>query len=388
MVEYIIVFIKKKFFVALVLVLFHTCLLAQDKPKKSIFRDSLDNKLDFSEFLLHPKGFIPFMQPITEPALGHIGIMVAPIFIKPSKYQTKEKYVPPNITAFFGAYTANKSWLFGAFRMGFVPQHGIKYTVATGYGAVNLSYYRELPVVGEKEFEFNFRSFPFFGSILKQIGGSNFYVGLEYLFMNSDISPNFDFETLPEFVSDKDLKSNISSPGIVLEFDKRDNIFTPDKGLFVNTSFHVNDNWTGSDFSFHNFELIALKYIQLKNNWISGFRFQTDQQFGDAPFYAQPGIQLRGVPAARYQGTSTYILETEQRYDVSLRWSGVAFGGMAKAVNDNQSFNEADFIYNYGAGFRYLIARKFKIRVGVDVAWSNNDFGYYIVCGSAWNQRN
>ncbi|EMQ94666.1 glyceraldehyde 3-phosphate dehydrogenase [Xanthomarina gelatinilytica] len=44
-------------------------------------------------------------------------------------------------------------------------------------------------------------------------------------------------------------------------------------------------------------------------------------------------------------------------------------------------------MYNYGTGFRYLIARKFKIRMGIDVVWPNHDFGYYIVFGCAWNNR-
>jgi hypothetical protein len=35
-------------------------------------------------------------------------------------------------------------------------------------------------------------------------------------------------------------------------------------------------------------------------------------------------------------------------------------------------------------GFRYLLARKFKLRVGVDIARGPEDFAYYIVFGSNW----
>ena len=89
----------------------------------------------------------------------------------------------------------------------------------------------------------------------------------------------------------------------------------------------------------------------------------------------------------RYQGKSTYVMETEQRFDFTTRRSLMGFGGLAKAVEENDSFSNAELIYNYGTGFRYLIARKFKIRMGIDVAWSNHDFGYYIVFGCAWNNR-
>lgn len=103
------------------------------------------------------------------------------------------------------------------------------------------------------------------------------------------------------------------------------------------------------------------------------------------PFYLLPGLNMRGVPSARFQGTSTNVLQTEQRYDFTTRWSGVVFRGVAKAYERlKESCGDADLVYNYGVGFRYLIARAFKLRMGIDVAWSNEDFGYYIVFGSFW----
>jgi hypothetical protein len=34
-----------------------------------------------------------------------------------------------------------------------------------------------------------------------------------------------------------------------------------------------------------------------------------------------------------------------------------------------------------GVGFRYLLARKFKLRVGIDVAHSTGTWAYYIIFG-------
>ncbi|WP_066223417.1 BamA/TamA family outer membrane protein [Formosa haliotis] len=357
------------------------------KERKYVFKDSLDHKLDFSDFLLNPKGFIPFAQPVTEPALGNIGIMGGPVFIHPNKHPVKE-YTPPNITTILGGYSANKSWAVGVYHLGYNTKHKFKYSFATGYGSVNMDYYREVLNQGEKDFEFNFKSIPVDLTFMKQIGDSKLYLGVEYDYMHSEITPNFDFEHLPDFVNEKDISSTLSSPGLIVEYDSRDSMFTPDKGTFFNATYHINEQWTGSDYNFQDLRIEALQFLQFTHNWVSGFRLQLEFQSDNAPFYLEPAVELRGVPKSRYQGKSTYLVETEQRYDITMRWSAVAFAGMAKAVREKENFDAARLVYNYGSGFRYLIARKFKLRVGLDFAWSNNDFGYYIVFGSSWNQRN
>ena len=62
----------------------------------------------------------------------------------------------------------------------------------------------------------------------------------------------------------------------------------------------------------------------------------------------------------------------------------MAFGGLAKAFNGFDDFGESDLAYNIGTGYRYLIARKFGLRMGMDVAFGPDDWGYYIIFGSNW----
>ncbi|MDO6760506.1 BamA/TamA family outer membrane protein [Tamlana sp. 2_MG-2023] len=358
-----------------------------DGAKKNRFKDSLDGKLDFSDFLIDVNGFIPVPQLITEPALGGIGLIFSPVFIKPNKHQAEGEYTPPDITAAFGGYSANKSWGVGGMRIATLPQYKLKYRAALAYADVNLDFYRTLPVVGEKEFGFNFRSTIAFASVLRELGNSDIYLGLEYLYLHNNIKPNFNNINLPDFVEEKDLTSNLSNLGVVLEYDKRDNLFTPNKGWYFTSSYNINANWTGSDYDFQTLDIALYKFFQFTSNWVCGFHAESKLQFGDAPFYAKPAINMRGVPMARYQGDDIYVFETEQRFDITSRWSLVAFGGLAKAPIDGQSFGDADLVHSYGTGFRYLIARKFGIRTGIDFAWSNNDFGWYIIFGSAWNNR-
>ena len=49
-----------------------------------------------------------------------------------------------------------------------------------------------------------------------------------------------------------------------------------------------------------------------------------------------------------------------------------------------KEFDEGKSVRNIGAGFRYELARIFGLHMGMDLAWSNDDFGFYIVAGHAW----
>ena len=69
---------------------------AQIPKGKSILKDTLDGKLDFSRFLIEdPKGFIPVPFIITEPALGGFGLAVVPMNTKKIGYKLYSSYPYP-----------------------------------------------------------------------------------------------------------------------------------------------------------------------------------------------------------------------------------------------------------------------------------------------------
>ena len=79
---------------------------------------------------------------------------------------------------------------------------------------------------------------------------------------------------------------------------------------------------------------------------------------------------------------SDYIIDANGF--VPIPWSLMLYGGAAKAFDDWDGFSDARWLYSYGTGFRYLLARKFKLRVGIDVAHGPDTWAYYIVFGSNW----
>ena len=355
------------------------------KHKKAVFRDSLDGKFDFSKFLIDYKGFIPIPIIITEPALGDFGMLMAFAFFTRQEAPPGVKYVAPDITAAAAMYTANGSWLAGGGRMGSFPKAGIKYRAFGGYAGINMDFYRTLDQVGEKRFSFNLDALPILLNMSKDIAKSGVYLGLQYQFVNTKVNPEFQND-FPEHFPEKDMKSNNSTVSLFLDIDKRDNFFTPSSGFRVNTMFSIDDNWTGSDYAYTRLTGFANWFLPFSKQWTSGLRLDAQHVSDNPPFYFLPYLNMRGVPIARYQGYTTALVETEQRYDFNLRWSAVGFGGLGKAMGKNQSFGDAKLVYNYGAGFRYLMARAFGLRGGIDIAAGPDNIGWYIVFGHNWNR--
>jgi hypothetical protein len=102
------------------------------------------------------------------------------------------------------------------------------------------------------------------------------------------------------------------------------------------------------------------------------------------PPFATPGINLRGIPAARYQGSHVATLEGEVTWQMSYRWSLLGFAGAGKAATSGGEFSAANSQVSQGVGFRYLIAKKFGFNMGIDIARGPEDTVWYVQAGSAW----
>lgn len=360
--------------------------------KKISFRDSLDGAFDLGDYVINAHGFVPVPIIITEPALGGFGGGLVPIFLKPrppfldtsKKGKTEITPIPPDITGAFGAYTVNNSWATGAFRSGTLVKSRIKYMIGGGYANINMSYYRTLGALGEKEFAFNIKTPAVFVQATKRIGLSNWYGGLKYMFLKTDVEYVGDRLLPPDWVKEKEYSSIVSQLGLVVEFDNRDNVFTPNSGL----KFHIDGIWSdnilGSDFDYGRSNYYIYAYKTLSKKVVGGFRLDGQQAYGDPPFFLYPFVDMRGIPANRYSGKADILSEMEFRWDFYRRWSIMLYGGAGKAFNEWKEFGPAAWAYAYGTGFRYLIARKFKLRMGIDVARGPEQFAWYIVFGSTW----
>ena len=216
-----------------------------------------------------------------------------------------------------------------------------------------------------------------------RIRKSNFHLGVRYLLfqVNSSQKSGESSVAAPARLGRTD---RLGAPTLALSYDSRDNILTPTKGLFTESAYSYFDPIFGSTMNYQRFDQLSIAYVPLNPRLFLGVHTNTSFTFGDPVFYARPYVSLRGIPAMRYQRQNVAEAELELRWQFWKRFSVVGFGGPAIAWNSTVLSNRAIGVGAGGAGIRYLLARKFGLHYGVDVARGPEGTAVYFQFGSAW----
>ena len=312
------------------------------------FFDPADGQLDLSDFLENPRGFLPIPIVVTEPAVGYGG---GPPACSCGRARTRERegWARPDISAVGafatengtkGAFAADATrWLDGRLRT----------LVGAGTGRVNLDFYG----LGTDQASLDQKvrySLDFTGAVAQanwQLGPqSPWAVGMRYVY--ADVEPKLREGSVAPGLADQ-ARVKVSAPTAILEYDTRDNLFTPTQGLYAESSYLAAREALGSSDDFERLQQIVMGWLPLPHRITLGARANYTWSSGDTPFFLRPFIQLRGVPAMRYQGDRMGSLEVEARWPVSGRWSGVVFGGAGTARTDRNAFDATQTVAAAGS---------------------------------------
>lgn len=359
------------------------------------FLDEQDGMLDMSKFVLdNSTGFMPLPIIITEPALGDIGLGAALAFFHESKGEKARRQsgeiveleIPPSVSGVAAAYTANDSWLGAGFHQGSYKQDSIRYLGALGTAEINLKFYgrTETNRIADDGEKFTIDGNFIIQDIRFRIGDSKLFVGGEYTYLNSDT--RFDVPGFPE-ISNERLSATTAGAGLIVFYDSRDNYFTPVSGVDGKLVYTFYREGLGGDFNFDKLKANSHGFWMVRDDVQLALRGDVKAiTSGLAPFWEVPFIDLRGIPMLRYQGEVTAVAEVEGRYDFTPRWSVNGFIGAGQAADDFSNLGDVSTRVSKGIGFRYLVMRLLKARVGIDVARGPEDTVFYITFGSAWSR--
>jgi Omp85 superfamily domain len=338
---------------------------------------------DMSGFLDEEYGFLPVVMPITEPAVG-FGATFGAAFVSQPFGAARQGLGRPNITFVGGMATENGSWGAFAADMRYWLDDRLQTVAAAIYSDVNLDYYGigEDSVLADNPLRYTLNPVGLALQAKYRVGDTRFWGGLSYAFsvMQVKFDPAATESQLPEF----DNSSRVGGLTLLTSFDSRDNLFTPLRGSFVELSFGFFGKLLAGEQNFERAALVAIQYFPLPFNLFLGLRGDLSASFGDAPFYVQPYISMRGVPVMRHQGEEVAQAQVELRWQFLGRLSLVGFFGAGGAWNDFEKLDNFTGIVAGGPGIRYELARRYGIHMGIDVGFSRDATAFYVQVGNAW----
>ncbi len=371
-----------------------------------MFIDPDDGMLDASKYLVERRfGFLPVPTVITEPAVG-FGLGMGALFFHESKAQREhreanpeaisEAVLPSDISILGGGATANGTWALGGGHIGFWKEDRIRYQGFGGYASVNLDFYSlggsELP----SPVELNITGPAVLQNLSFRVGDTDLFVGVNQLYRRVETSfanaGDRPFAIPPEYLdyiqSHFDIDTSTSGVGVNAEYDSVDNKFNPGSGYDWSGKITWFDDTIGSDVDYTAYNVTGLNYWPLSEKFNLGLRVQYDGVSVDdnerLPPYVPPFIDLRGIPKSRYQGNAVAVAEVQLGWNINYRWTMIGFTGAGRAAESFSDLSDASTESTYGAGFRYLIAKRFGFVMGADIARGPEDTAFYIQAGSTW----
>ena len=357
------------------------------------FTDPEDGMFDVSHWLAEKKGFFPVPIIITEPAIGY-GLGVALVFLHdplagrvpdgetydPQSKDAEGKLIPPSISALFGMYTENDTWMAGGVHMGVWKNDNVRYTGALATGSINIKFYRNI-LGNDIAINSNIKPDILYQGLKFRLAGSKFFAGASYLLL--DTSSEIGLSNV-----DPSFKKSTRDAAVIfsLEYDSRNTIFTPTDGISSSIEATLFREVVGSDTDFEKYKAKIYYFTPMTETFVLGLRGDIETikgDSGDIPFYMYPDVSLRGIPVMRYQGESVGVVEAELGWNFTSRWTVLGFGGAGRTTGiiDNDKITT---VYSKGFGIRYFVARRFGAHVGFDVAKGPEDTAFYIQFGHAW----
>ena len=350
----------------------------------SRLKDPEDGWVDASHFLLNGNlTFLPLPIVITEPAVdGGLGLAGVFFHRRPeSETRDTDAFVRPSLSAIAAASTGNDSWMVGGGHLGIWRKDTIRYIGGAGFASVNLKYYGGSRAPLGKGLAFNAKGAFLVQEALFRIADSRWMAGGRWQFSKTEIGFDTGFD-IPG-IDSLELDFQDAGAGLVVEYEALDSTFTPSAGNRFRFEALWHHEAMGGDFNYGDYRARYLHFLSL-GNVVLGGRLDVDHIDGLAPFFLEPFVRIRGIPALRYQGSTVVTGEAEARWDFHPRISAVAFLGAGRAADGFSELSDASNRVAGGIGIRYLLARLMGLRLGVDVARGPEDWAFYLTVGHAW----
>lgn len=198
------------------------------------------------------------------------------------------------MTGVTGAATENGSWIGAAYHLGIWKQDRIRYIGALTYASLNLNYFALGNAFNDLSFSYNIEGAFTLQEISFGIADSNFFEGLHYEYFATE--SRFDLGIDIPGVPPLQLDSKTADLGLTVEYDSRDTIFTPNRGIHAEVLAMRYDDLLGGDFDYERFKVYLHASIPYIPNWYLGSDWTDGSPTATSRFMRYPILKCEGLP--------------------------------------------------------------------------------------------
>ncbi|MDQ3049442.1 MAG: BamA/TamA family outer membrane protein [Bacteroidota bacterium] len=216
----------------------------------------------------------------------------------------------------------------------------------------------------------------------------NLYAGLRYWYENFSINSLDSMGQLAKENITGNKGGITSGAGVVINYDNRNNSFSPSKGSYIESAVQYFGPGLGSEYEYIRIMTDASIYFHTWKNQVLALNFFGETLVGDPPFNQLALLggtkRMRGYYEGRYRDKNLLLFQTEYRIPLFWRIGMVLFGGLGEVNNKISNYTFNDIHYNYGTGLRFMLDKNEKINIRLDAGFGKETSGYYLTIGEAF----
>jgi hypothetical protein len=171
----------------------------------------------------------------------------------------------------------------------------------------------------------------------------------------------------------KELDARVVGLGVQLDYDTRVGDLLPTGGTYATLDLEFyRDTW-GSEFDYQVGAVSADHYFQVADREILAVRGMFRTSGGDVPFFDLSlfgkGPDLRGYVVGQYRDKVMFAVQAEYRYYFDPRVGVTVFAGLGEVSPSLSQWSMNDLLHSVGIGVRYLVSKKYRSLVRLDIAF-------------------
>jgi len=162
----------------------------------------------------------------------------------------------------------------------------------------------------------------------------------------------------------------LSGLGGVLDYDGRDNLFYPSRGVYAQAVTRFYRKSLGSDYVYDYYSLDLRGYRRLGEGGVLALQFSGVAAGRGVPFYDMPLYDLRGIYNTYFLNRANYYTQAEYRFPLKHRFYAVVFAGGGNSAPELRKLSLRNIQFIMGSGVRFVLDKKEKINMRFDIGAS------------------